>query len=478
MEKITSLTDFIEKNKELTKGSTLYGKMIDSFFRVNSPIKQNDIYSKTFILREFERILDWEENRGYVGMLDVFPELDQIESKFQECVLDKSIFSGKDKNVSRVILTRTNDFTKRLRLSIHVNEFLQEYLGTPGYIVSLDREKKQELNNMINRILDDSSYNESDKKLLRIIQKRLCSDNCSYERMNGDEISEYDCLSLHLKVRGRSELISKAALELYLECRATVSPFQFFYRGESSVNWRLLPSILRHETSWSKESFYYHEMLVRCPGEFKDSSFLNKLVTMQHYGCPTRLLDVTLNSLIGLYFACESNYCEDGKVYIFPTIRGFMSYADSEMVLFLSCLPHLSLNEQKNLQQELKSFAEHNEPSYLPLWTRDKLLSIAKKEKPSLLDISNFGDLMSPLFVQPDYTNDRIRNQQGAFIISGVFESLDEAESRLKARTANTSFIIEAGAKKKILDELDSVGVNKATVYPNVEKIAEYLKSL
>ena len=59
MEKITSLTDFIEKNKELTKGSTLYGEMIDSFFQVNSPIRQDDIYSKTFILREFERILDW-----------------------------------------------------------------------------------------------------------------------------------------------------------------------------------------------------------------------------------------------------------------------------------------------------------------------------------------------------------------------------------------------------------------------------------
>ncbi len=478
MEKITSLTDFIEKNKELTKDSTLYGEMIDSFFQINSPIKQNDIYSKTFILREFERILDWGENRSYVGMLDDVPDLNQIEMKLQEYVHDKSIFTDNDMDVAHVFLTRTKDYTKRLRLSIHVNEFLQECSGRPSFIVSLDSEKKKDLNNLIIRTLDDSSYNESDKKLLRIIQKRLHSDSSSYERMNCDEISEYDCLSLHLKVRGRSELISKAALELYLECRATVNPFQFFYRGESSVNWRLLPSVLRHETSWSRESFYYHEMLVRCPGEFKDSSFLSKLVTMQHFGCPTRLLDVTLNSLIGLYFACESNHHEDGKVYIFPTVRGSISYADSEKVLILSCLPHLSINEQKNLRQELRSFAGYNASLCHPLWTLDKLLSIAKREKSSLQGFSNIGDLMSPLFVQPDYTNDRIRNQQGAFIISGVFESLDEAEARLKARTAKTCFIVDAGAKKKILDELDSVGVNKATVYPNIEKIAEYLKSM
>lgn len=478
MEKITSLTEFIHINKELTKGCSLYGEMIDSFFQDNSPIKQNDAYSKTFILREFERILDWEENRCYVEIFDDFSDFEQIKTNLDDRVHDKSIFSDKDMEVAHVILARTNDVTRRLRLSTHILEFLQECSGKSGFIVSLDSEKKQELNNLIIRILEESSYNEGDKKLLRIIQKRLYFDNCSYEKMNSDEISEYDCLSLHLKVRGRSELISKAALELYLECRATVNPFQFFYRGESSVNWRLLPSILRHETSWSRESFYYHEMLVRCPGEFKYSSFLSKLVTMQHYGCPTRLLDVTLNSLIGLYFACESNHYEDGKVYIFPTIRGSMSYADSEKALFLSCLPHLSINEQKNLRQELNVITGDNALPYQSFWILNKLLSIAKREKPSLQDISNFGDLVSPLFVQPDYTNDRIRNQQGAFIISGLFKSLDEAESRIKARTAKTYIIIEANAKKKILDELDSVGINKASVYPNIEKIAEYLKSL
>ena len=41
--------------------------------------------------------------------------------------------------------------------------------------------------------------------------------------------------------------------------------------------------------------------------EFENLSHLDKIVTMQHYGTPTRLLDLTSNSLNALYFACERN---------------------------------------------------------------------------------------------------------------------------------------------------------------------------
>ncbi|SHK79359.1 FRG domain-containing protein [Fibrobacter sp. UWEL] len=483
MEKITSLTDFIERNKELTKGCTLYGEMIDSFLQTNSQIKQNDLYSKTFILRELERILDWEENRGYVSIFGFYEKLDQMKRCFQEIISNKNVFDEKDENVSRLVLTRTVDLGKRLELAIRINEFIQERGSNKSFITSLDSEKKLKLRDTLLSMFDDSRYDERAKNIFRIILNRLeLNDGClKYEQLNSHLDLEYDCCSLCLNIWGfgkEYELLKKAVIEIYLDCRSPINPFQFYYRGESSLNWRLLPNVLRHETSWSKESFYYHEMLVRCSNEFKNSTFLNNLVTMQHFGCPTRLLDVSMNSLVALYFACENSSQEDGRVYIFPTIRGSMSYADSEKALYLSCLPHLSINEQKNLRQELRSYASYNACLCNPLWTLDKLMSEVKLEKPSLQRISNVGDLMNPLFVQPDYSNDRIRNQQGAFIISGVFKSLDEAESRLKARTAKTCFIIEAESKKKILDELDSVGINKATVYPNIEKIAEYVKGL
>jgi len=47
--------------------------------------------------------------------------------------------------------------------------------------------------------------------------------------------------------------------------------------------------------------------------KFDDNVFLNT----QHYGGQTRLLDVTSAEQVALFFACDSNFNDDGYVYIF-----------------------------------------------------------------------------------------------------------------------------------------------------------------
>ena len=81
-----------------------------------------------------------------------------------------------------------------------------------------------------------------------------------------------------------------------------------FFRGHSNKNYKLEPYIYRDEII-KNEHIIFKELLLRCPQDFEHcKTTFEFLVKMQHYSLPTRLLDITTNPLIALYFACQSKW--------------------------------------------------------------------------------------------------------------------------------------------------------------------------
>ena len=85
--------------------------------------------------------------------------------------------------------------------------------------------------------------------------------------------------------------------------------YEIFYRGESKDygEKRCLPGIFRTEKLIKNEDKIFKEFITLNPEEFlNDKLTIEKLTRMQHYRLPTRLLDLSTNALLGLYFAIES----------------------------------------------------------------------------------------------------------------------------------------------------------------------------
>lgn len=261
-----------------------------------------------------------------------------------------------------------------------------------------------------------------------------------------------------------------------LEKLGRPSKTTFFYRGHASFTYALQPSIYRDPNLVANEDVMFKELILRCPNDFASlASTFQTLVKMQHYGLPTRLLDLTANPLIALYFACDPSDppSESGEVIAFGVPTNEVKYYDSDTVSVIANIarrPATFRIPPANLDK--KKFNKDDAVRYL--------LHEIKQEKPYFEPEVVRAHLESVVCVRPKLENPRIIRQDGAFLLFGVSGSKDVCASvpeRYIASTSSNRILIIGAEKGRIRGQLESLGISKSTVYPEIDRVAEYLKS-
>ena len=250
---------------------------------------------------------------------------------------------------------------------------------------------------------------------------------------------------------------------------------KLFYRGHDRLNYLLIPSVMRSNAWAQNERKMYYDLKIRCTDDFADvNTHFDYLVKMQHYGLPTRLLDITTNPLVALYFACSDQKEKMGEVIIFSAESDKIKYPDSDSATVIASLPLFKYEEQMEMYQDSFRMAagafnvKHQ-----------RLLHEIKKEKPAFRDEIEVETIRKDYFIVSEKKNKRILKQDGEFIICGLEKNeyvKSKEISRFRVREKGKIRLCVCVNKKDILEELEVYSINSATLFPEIENVAAYIK--
>lgn len=176
------------------------------------------------------------------------------------------------------------------------------------------------------------------------------------------------------------------------------------------------PSIYYQDGYINHESDYFNEALRTYPEEFgRDKSTFEILTRMQHYGYPTRLMDVTSKLMTAVGFVAAKGY--DGKDY--PDENGFIhvyrvetdriKYGTSDTVTALSNLARLKADHVTFDEEGLR---------YLGAECKNERAGFYVKEGSEVTKRLR-RDLCKVFCVKPMVNNIRVNFQLGEFFLFG-----------------------------------------------------------
>jgi hypothetical protein len=199
-----------------------------------------------------------------------------------------------------------------------------------------------------------------------------------------------------------------------------------------------MEDLLKHEFESRAHHYIAKELL--------PSSKLGWLSLMQHYGCPTRLLDFTYSPYIALFFAQD----------------GFELTLNNDMCIWALNKRHL--DEQCYSTLTSTGAIDCNPAKFL----LDKE-NIFEKE----INTSNHEVVFA---TEPRVNNLRLENQMGLFLLSGSYrKKLESYFTQIDPNEAADAikFIIKREAHFPVVKMLSRMGINNRRIYPGLEGAAK-----